>query len=210
MDPSRVRAPYLPEPEIEEIVEALRPSYAILQNVPIDVLSFAEFDLELEFTCAPLRRSGQEAFLRPDRTGVVFDSWAFKEPSQRRRLRFSLAHELGHYYLHEEIYGNLQFTTVTQWIAFVDGIPINEYHWIERHADSFAGYLLMPTDRLRVALRETLEDANRDGFSEPEDVINYCGKALHGHFDVSLDAMKTRLRKSRLIADLRIDQSDSP
>lgn len=199
MNPAKFKAPFLSKEEIEGIATKIRGEYKSAQKVPVDILGFAEFDLGLEFDFAPIQQLKQDAFLRPDLTGIWFDGVVFKEPSLQNRLRFSAAHELAHLFLHKDIYGALNFTTVKQWIAFINGIPAGEYNWIEWQADEFAGHFLMPSKELSVALDEAVNDAEREGiFSQGSDeVLDFCCRAVHGDFGVSRQAMQTRIRKSK-------------
>ena len=199
MDASRIKADFLSVADIEREVEKVREKYPSVRRIPVDVLGFAEFDLGLDFDFASIQQIGQEAFLRPDRTGIWFDTQAFKEPALQHRLRFSAAHELGHYFLHERIYGALNFTTVKQWMNFVTDIPVKEYHWIEWQADEFAGQLLIPTFELEPTLKETIVDAASEGFFElgEESVMDFCCRSLQGHFNSSRQALQTRIRKSK-------------
>lgn len=199
MNPKNIKAPFLQPDDIEAEALRVRNKYPSLQKVPIDVMAFAEFDLGLEFDFASVRHLGQEAFLYPDLSGIWFDKASFKDPSQHNRLRFSAAHELGHYYLHDKIYNGANFKTVKQWAAFISGIPIAQYHWIERHADEFAGQFLIPSKELSIALDETVSDAEREGFFEQgkEEVLSFCCRPLSISFAVSFAAMQTRIRRSR-------------
>jgi len=200
VDPSRFKAPFLSKTDIETTVGTIRREHKSIQTIPVDVIGFAEFDLGLEFELAAIQQLNQEAFLRPDLTGIWFDKVAFREQSLQHRLRFSTAHELGHLFLHRDIYGALRFTTVKQWVAFMDAIPVSEYYWIEWQADEFAGHFLMPTDALAIALDEAVADAELEGFFNqgPEEVLDFCCRALRGHFGVSRQALQTRIRKSPL------------
>lgn len=102
----RIRAPVLRLEKIREIVEQFRVQYPLAQQVPIDALSIAEFDLKLEFV--PLkglkRTADVSAFLTCDRTQIMIDLDEFLLEKFERRLRFSVAHEIGHYVLHENVY----------------------------------------------------------------------------------------------------------
>jgi hypothetical protein len=199
VDPSKFKAPVFYKAELERIADELRSKYPSIQKLPIDVLGFAEFDLGLEFEYAAIQQIGLDAILRPDLKGIIFDKWIFTQAPQHQRLRFSAAHELAHLFLHREIYGKLHFKTVKQWIAFIDAIPVREYQWIEWQADEFAGHFLMPTAQLSGVLDETISDAEREGFFSQgtEEVLDFCCRAMHGHFDVSFAAMQTRIRKSK-------------
>jgi len=198
VNPAKFKAPFLSREQIGAVTDGLREKYPSIRKIPVDVLGFAEFDLELEFDFAPIQQLKQDAFLYPDLTGIWFDKWAFKEPSQQPRLRFSAAHELGHYFLHKDIYGAVNFKTVKQWIAFINALPAKEYYWIEKHADEFAGHFLIPSKELSAALDETVLDADREGiFSQgSEEVLSFCARGMHAAFGVSHQAMETRIRKS--------------
>jgi hypothetical protein len=67
------------------------------------------------------------------------------------RIRFTQAHELGHYVLHRTIRGRFQCgdTDVLNW-------PGDEAN-IESQADAFASYLLMPIDDFRNQTRGTVD-----------------------------------------------------
>lgn len=200
MNLAKFKAPFLSKETIEAVTVDIRVKYESTRKIPVDILGFAEFDLGLEFDFAPIQQLKQDAFLYPDLTGIWFDKWAFKDPSQQHRLRFSAAHELGHLFLHKDIYGAVNFKTVKQWIAFINAIPAAEYYWIEKHADEFAGRFLIPTKDLSVALDEAVNDAEREGiFSQgSEGIMDFCCRALHGDFAVSRQAMETRIRKSSI------------
>jgi hypothetical protein len=200
VNPSRFKAPFISKADIEKTAEEIRKKYPSTQSVPVDVLGFAEFDLHLEFDFAPIRQLRQDAFLRPDLSGIWFDPVVFKDPSSQRRLRFSAAHELAHLFLHKDIYGKLNFRTVKQWVAFINDIPAAEYSWIEWQADEFAGHFLIPTAVLAPVLDEAVNDAQREGFFEqgPQEVFDFCCRAIHDHFGVSRQAMQTRISKSKL------------
>jgi IrrE N-terminal-like domain len=196
----QIIAPFLTPQDIERETDKIRAKYPSTRNIPVDVLGFAEFDLELEFDFAPIQQLKQDAFLRPDLTGIWFDKKSFTDSSFQQRIRFSAAHELAHLFLHRSIYGKLKFKTVNEWIAFIDRIPADQYYWIERHADEFAGRFLMPTADLSLALDETMRDAEKEGVFSlgQESVLEFCCQGMHSDFGVSFSAMQTRLRKSGL------------
>lgn len=91
------------------------------------------------------------------------------------RQRFTVAHELGHFVERTQTQKNLD-----DGFSFVDKrTSKRDAH--EFYADEFAGSLLMPEDEVRWA--------HQQGFS----VI-----AMAGHFEVSVPAMQTRLRRLKL------------
>lgn len=199
MNPKRFVAPYIDRDEIARVVASIRKRYPVCRVTPVDILAFAEFDLGLTFDFKLIAQYGQDAFLLHDLSGIVFDVDAF-EPRNENRLRFSVAHELGHLYLHKGVYGGVSFKTVKEWIDFICQVPPDQYQWIERHADEFAGQLLMPLERVRAALEETIADAEREGYfpQGADAVLDFCCRAMHRDFGVSQDAMRVRLRNAKL------------
>lgn len=68
--------------------------------------------------------------------------------SQLNRLRFSIAHELGHLFLHRELFESANIQTpdhLLDWLNEHDG---RKYEF-EREANEFAGRLLVPVETLR-------------------------------------------------------------
>ena len=77
MNPAKFKAPFLSKEAIEAEADRIRRKYPSTQQIPVDVLGFAEFDLGLEFDFAPIQQLKQDAFLRPDLTGIWFDPVVF-------------------------------------------------------------------------------------------------------------------------------------
>ena len=97
---------------IWEKVEEVRAQYEILgeDRTPIDVFSFFEIDLGLN----PIpfddlvSKYRIEAAITADFTGIYLDAeqYALMERGpdwKLNRLRFTVAHELAHYYLHQDL-----------------------------------------------------------------------------------------------------------
>lgn len=100
---------------------------------------------------------------------------------KRTRRRFTVAHELGHYYLHKE-----KFQKDGAFIDYRDG-SLNER---ELEADYFAGYLLVPTEKL-----EKIYAVLKKIYSEISDRINWLAK----RFNVSRNAMYVRLSQEGIL-----------
>src|SRR5947209_3421166 len=167
MDPRRFRAPFLRRSQIWEKADELRSRFASCEKLPLPVLDLAEFDLGLELVPkARLKQAGDiEALLLGDLKTIAVDRDAFLDPRAENRLRFSVAHELGHLILHRDVYGKLVHDSLEEWIEFIMAIPEAEYNWLESHAYEFAGRLLVPVDSLREALRDAVQLAEQAGFT---------------------------------------------
>ena len=93
-------------------VEAFRKEYfrGDLAHLPVDVFTLAEIDLKLDIVPFDdlFEKYDADAALMHDFSGLYVDAEAYimweKGPRwKQRRLRFSVAHELGHYVLHRDI-----------------------------------------------------------------------------------------------------------
>jgi Zn-dependent peptidase ImmA (M78 family) len=137
-------------------VAELRSQHETLRSdrLPIEIFSFLELDLGLD----PIpfddltSRYRVEAAIKADFTGIYLDAEQYKlmekGPEWKlNRLRFTVAHELAHYFLHREIPQLSNFSTVAQfaiWTADHGGTK-----WkVEQEANEFAGRLLVPPERL--------------------------------------------------------------
>jgi hypothetical protein len=120
---------------------------------PIDVIYIAEIVLRLDVIPLENLKAEQniDAALIPDLSGFYIDEEAYMgwEHGTRwieQRLRFSFAHELGHYLLHREEIATKAFKTMAefrQWAAAPTAYGSAEYQ-----ANEFAGRFLVPRDIL--------------------------------------------------------------
>ena len=69
-----------------------------------------------------------------DLKSILVDKRAFMSPRLEYRLRFSVAHEIGHLILHRDIYAGLQHATAAEWFDYISAIPEVEYGWVEWQA----------------------------------------------------------------------------
>lgn len=126
-----------------------------LGKVPADVLTAIEVRLRLNIIPFPdlLRKYSVDAAVLPDFSGIYVDSQSYRflegEPIWRfNRLRFSLAHELGHIVLHRGLVGGLQFETLQDFWNWTRCYQQSRYS-LEWEANEFAGRLLVPGERLK-------------------------------------------------------------
>jgi Zn-dependent peptidase ImmA (M78 family) len=117
------------------------------------------------------------------------------------RYRFTLAHELGHLYLHRDLYEELRFASVSEWKRFQEEVDETDYGWLEYQAYAFAGLVLVPTAHLRAQFQSAVNAAERVGFSrqgEPEAFYEYVIETLQEVFEVSDAVIAKRLRSESL------------
>lgn len=143
-------------------ISELRAQYELLeeQRTPIDVFTFFEVDLGLDpipfddFTA----KYRVEAAITADFTGLYLDAEQYalmeKGPEWKlNRLRFTIAHELAHYFLHRDLPQAENFSSLpnfARWTASYGG----RKYTAEQEANEFAGRLLVPETRLRIMFDE--------------------------------------------------------
>jgi hypothetical protein len=190
-DPRHFKAPYNPKERIWQEADRLRAMHRAGRSLPVQVLDLAEFDLGLDLVPAPGLREQLdiEALLMGDLRSILVDRHAFMSPRLEYRLRFSVAHEIGHLILHRDIYGGLNHARAAEWFDYISAIPDVEYGWVEWQAYEFAGRLLVPPDALREAFQAAIQSAQAAGYSDwlaaDETALDYIATRIEPKCGVS-------------------------
>jgi Zn-dependent peptidase ImmA (M78 family) len=140
-----------------------------------------------------------DGFISSDLSCITVDQFVLER--RLNRYRFTLAHELGHVYLHRDIYTELRFGTVNEWKRFQKEVDEADYNWLEYQAYAFAGLVLVPTAHLKAQFHLAAEAAERIGFNrqgEPEAFLEYVTEVLREAFQVSDAAIAKRLHYENL------------
>jgi Zn-dependent peptidase ImmA (M78 family) len=193
LDFSKIWIPRLSNEEIRFRADEFR-----LQHwgdkIPVDVELIAERDLGLTIIpIADLRYAAHtEAFLSGDLRELVYD------PSLPDvRVRFSVAHELGHYLLHREIISKLRGGSYEEWKEMQQEIPEALWSRAEYQAYEFAGRLLVPPQMLTAELRKLkpLVELARKQMPDltPDDIKEHIATKAARAFFVSYDVVMRRL-----------------
>ena len=203
-DPRRFKAPYNPKDRIWHEADHLRAAHPAGRSLPVKVLDLAEFDLGLDLVPADGLREQLdiEALLMGDLRSILVDRHAFMSPRLEYRLRFSVAHEIGHLILHRDIYGGLKHATAREWFDYISAIPDVEYGWVEWQAYEFAGRLLVPPGALREAFQTAVQTAETAGYTDwlaaEEAALDYIATRVAPKFGVSAEVISKRLRAEKL------------
>ena len=154
-------------------------------SIPIDIEKI--IDVKLEINIIPVPNLG-DAFIASDWKSIYVDRNKYLGEIQNR-LRFSLAHEIGHFILHKDIYNSFKITSLEKFYHFIDEIPGEQYGFLETQANIFANYLLVPRDRLAIEKEEMLsklkaKNINIDDFDK-ELLQSYISEPISRIFCVS-------------------------
>lgn len=200
INPDKFKAPFIPKERIWQEAEKLRAAHPPARQVAVQVLELAEFDLGLDLIPAEGLRERLEidALLMGDLSSILLDRRAFMNPRLEYRLRFSVAHEIGHLILHRDIYGGLQHATAGEWFDYIAAVPEVEYGWVEWQAYEFAGRLLVPPVPLKESLDQAVEIARAAGFTEwdasGETALGFIANHICRQFGVPAEVIARRLR----------------
>jgi Zn-dependent peptidase ImmA (M78 family) len=121
----------------------------------------------------------------------------------QNRVRFTLAHEIGHYILHPEQIKKLKFETIDQWIDFIlqnnDDPNLGFFEW---QATEFAGRLLVPKDRLINFIEDQQDnlDLVRNKFPNisNDELIDGVSNLICKYFGVSRQVIKKRIASEKI------------
>jgi Zn-dependent peptidase ImmA (M78 family) len=200
----KLKAPYIPVNTIHEKADEFRKKYTD-GTIPIDIERIVEFSLGLSIQPIPglYEIDEIECFILTDFKTIVVDEDRYTKESYQPRFRFSLAHEVGHYVLHQALYKQLEFTSEEEYMQVINDIPPIEYHWIEWQADEFAGRLLVPPDILRQEFELAKEIAMKEGLSKDalksSEAADYLAVKICRKFHVSRQVINIRLEREKIL-----------
>jgi Zn-dependent peptidase ImmA (M78 family) len=191
-----ITAPYLNNVTIGEKVELFREKFWN-DAVPVEIEDIIELKLNIGIFPVPgfLRLADMDALITSTFKYIYVDNNEYL--NGHNRLRFSLAHEVGHFVLHKEIYYNFGIKKQEDYRKLYRDIPELQYKYLEIQANKFASYLLIPRKVLAVELEKELKN-NKNNLSRFEKmdrkILNsYLAIPLSKIFKVSEEAMKYAL-----------------
>lgn len=217
-----IKVPFRKKSEIEAMALELLSKYSAWKKQPftppIDIDEITENYLKISLQLCDLR----EHFLTPDVLGAIwFDEKIMRIDSsleeKEGRLVFTMAHEVGHWYMHRPIYemgkislplfGYQQSPPSTAIVCRSAG----KKEPAEWQADQFAAMLLMPAELLRATVLSVtgcrqmkidhLETYRADPVRNPD--LRKAARSIieAGFSNVSIEAMCYRFIDLKLVAD---------
>ncbi len=191
--------------DLYKFADEIRSKYWPENLLPIDMEKIIEISLglDIEPRHGLFSMIDTEAWLKMDLTGIVVDYDRYMNEKFINRLRFSLAHELGHYFLHKDIYSNFPFNSLEEWKDFLINVSEAEYKGFEWQADEFAGRFLVPYNFLATKVQEATEIIKQKNLveylrQEPDAVLSSVAPFLRKAFVVSEQVIKIRVQNEEL------------
>lgn len=190
--------PFFNNEELKQRAQEFRYKYWD-NTVPVNIEYIIEFKLGIKIIPIPglYKQCNADALISSDWQTIYADNDNYLDDRCYNRLRFSLAHEIGHFILHQDLYTSFNIKSVEDFYNIIDGIG-QEYGIIEGHANRFANFLLIPRDRLTVEV----EKIKRDYLAkfpeikkvDSETLNSYIAIPLAKIFQVSQEAMELSLK----------------
>jgi Zn-dependent peptidase ImmA (M78 family) len=144
-----------------------------------------------------------EGFLSNNLKYIYIDNNRFSQDKFANRVRFTLAHEVGHYILHPEQIKQLTLGSIDDWIEF--NIRMKDdpnLEWFEWQAKEFAGRLLVPKDILISTIEEQREKIDLARASLPDtngdQILLYLSNMICKKFGVSPQVIMNRVYSEKI------------
>ena len=206
-DFSYIKCKYIPKQEIWKSADELIRNNWNYGEVPVNIEYIVEAKIGLEII--PMQGlyeiCGIDAFLKSDFSGIVIDNLKYNDERYDNRLRFSIAHEIGHYIMHNYVYSesNIQLSTPEEYYNFITNFPEKEYRSFEYQANQFAGRSLVPPhilEREVLNIYRKLEKSNAVHLikKNPDYILDRATPGLCRPFGVSEDVIKRRVEEEKL------------
>lgn len=192
-----VVAPYLPYDRLRAVAASFLDEHHRSGEIPIPIERIVEFQLHLDIVPVPGLKDefDVDAFVTSDLTEIRVDR--FIQEKRPARYRFSLAHEVAHLLIHQDVFAELKFSTIKEWKATICSIPEDQYGWIEWQAYSLGGLILVPPQPLADLFQGKREEARRAGIeldSKDRQLRRTVESHIGTYFEVSADVIARRMR----------------
>ncbi len=205
MDYSKIKIPYIKNEIIKINAKRFREKY--WDNcLPLDIEKIIDVRLEVNIIPIPEleKLCNTDALITSDWSCLYIDKDLFEDERRQNRLRFSLAHEIGHFILHKNFYASLEINSFEDFYGFIELIPAEQYGYLETQANKFAGHLLVPRELLNQYLNDELKKARAAINIDKFDKIllrSYIANPLAKKFGISQESMEIILGEFDIFND---------
>jgi Zn-dependent peptidase ImmA (M78 family) len=189
--------PYLSRAEIENKADLFRKRFWG-NGIPVNIEHIIDIKLKIYIIPVPgfLKSANIDALIASDWKSIYVDRSEYLDERRHNRLRFSLAHEIGHFVLHKRTYANLNIKNSSDYYKLNKEIPQRQYSYFESQANKLASYLLVPRRELIVERRKELRKKGKPAWFKELDaktLNSYLAIPLSKTFNVSEDVIAIAL-----------------
>lgn len=194
---TKIAAPFLSNEQIRRKTNEFRSKYWD-ETMPVNIEEIIEQKLEINIIPIPnlFEFCNSDALITSDWSSIYIDNKKYMDDRYNDRLRFSLAHEIGHFVLHKNIYNSFGIKDFGDFYNFFADIDPEQYSYFETQANKFASHLLIPSEKLISEKDKILKAKNMEHNNFNEDVlIPYLATELSDRFGVSNIAVECGLKR---------------
>jgi len=194
MDYKEFKAPFISNKEIKGQADLFRKKYWG-DIIPVNIEIIIEEKISIEIIPVPglKQQCNTDAFISSDWKSVYVDNEKYMDDSYYNRLRFSIAHEIGHLVLHKGLYEELKIGSLGDFRDFQTDVSGSQYSYIETQANKFANYFLIPRKILIKERTLIIKEYKEIAGLEAKLINSYIATPLGKKFGVSAEAMEIAL-----------------
>lgn len=172
-------------------------------SIPIEIEHIIEYNYGIDIIPLPglLDLYGVDGFITHDFSSIYVDNFIYEH--RKYRYRYTLAHEIGHLFLHKKYLDVYQFSNINEWKNFYNEMDQRDYAIMEFQGYAFGGLVLVPQLELKKYFTEYLpqvipliEQAQSKGVDRKNYSI-YAKDALASYlspiFEASTDVLNKRI-----------------
>ncbi|MFH1363878.1 MAG: ImmA/IrrE family metallo-endopeptidase [Candidatus Omnitrophota bacterium] len=197
--PSLPDPPYLNHEKVQIKAKSFLKKFNPADEIPVPIERIVDVQLGILITGIPglLKQLDIDGFLLSDLKEIMVDKDLYDR--QHPRFLFTLAHEMGHYFLHRKIYKQIAIKDTATWKAFHNSLEDDKLKWYEIQAHLFAGYILVPRNHLKKRCEIYLNKIKKAGIRNQALILDKLLHVLARDFMVSSAVIKRRLKREELL-----------
>ena len=198
-----LKVPVLSYEQIRKSANSFLEQFNPKATIPVPIEEIVEFRFGINIIPIPglQRLTDVDGFISSDFKSISVDQFIMEQ--RESRYRYTLAHELGHVWLHRGVFANSNFDTIESWKNFQVAFGEEEYGWLEYQGYSFGGLVLVPMEPLAEKLAHFEKLIQREGLDPKTEAAQLIlVRRLADEFNVSCGVIEKRLVKDGLRASL--------
>lgn len=187
--------PFIDDDTIYHHADSFLKTHHPSQVLPIPIEKIIETKLGLSIFPIKDLESGCEidGSLSKDFKTILIDEYVFEKSV--KRARFTLAHEVGHYILHHDLFEECGgFNTEQGFIDFQNSLSDRDYKRLEIQSFRFAEEILFPKSKLKKVVEDEVIQLGGLSSLIPEDIGRIISRVVHD-FDVSDRAAVNKIQR---------------
>jgi Zn-dependent peptidase ImmA (M78 family) len=199
MDYKNISIPFLDSSVIKNRADSFRLKFWD-ESLPVDIEKIIDLKLKIDIiTVLGLQDfCDTDALISSNWNSIYVDYRRFLDERYQNRLRFSFAHEIGHFVLHKDIYKAFKIKDKKDFYRLIKEIPQIQYGYLEVQANKFANNLLIPREiltkeRKRIENGVEIKKIIASGKVDKKTINSYISIPLAKIFMVSEDAIEIAL-----------------